>query len=302
MLAGLLESPIRARLGTGLGRRESWALVLLLALGASGAKVVLLPMVGAGLFVRLALVWLRARKLEPTAAIGLALCIDLLGGRARALRGLGGGLRLGIGGTYEQMPASSYCAMRFPTPLAAEGSVLGDQFGSRHGAAAGCTAAGPGLVLPAGGRLGQGKGVLARDDGNRPARLLFTENYSGSALYFASRRDCGDPLAAAGLCRLAGPTRWAGARAGRAGVCWPRLRGLLFLCAVAYGSGNWRWTGARCRALALAYGSLAIGLAGARHLVAAGTRPQAARACAACGRRRDRGGDSRAGCCSSTRY
>ena len=172
LLAGLLDPPVRARIGAALSRRESWALVVALALGASGAKVVILPLVGAGLFACLALVWLRARKPEPTALIGLACCIGIFAVAVLVLYApSGGGMRLGIGGNFDQMPALLLVRDALSGSPAADAAFWAVKVVHRHGPAARRASARPGLVLPAQREAGQGRGISAWDDGSRGARF-----------------------------------------------------------------------------------------------------------------------------------
>ena len=273
LLAGLLEPRVRARIGGALGRRESWALVIVLALGASGAKVVALPLVGAGLFACLALVWLRARKLEPTALIGLALCLGIFAAAVLVLYATaGGGMRLGIGGSFEQMPALLLRARRALRLPCGRCGVLGDQAGSVHGAAGRRAPARPGLVFPAGRAGGQGRGIPAWHDGNRdacvPARRARLERH---LLLRLLRGDRCDPARGHGALpgggRLAQRTRGvAKARSARRGRVAARpLPGRLR--ELAAGAGRAPAAGLRARL----WGACDRAC-DARHLVAAGTR------------------------------
>ena len=262
LLAGLLEPRVRARIGAALGRRESWALVLLLALGAGGAKVVALPLVGAGLFACLALIWLRTRRLEPTALSGLALCMVVFAAAVAVLYGTeGGGMHLGIGGNYERMPALILVRDVIPDSLAAEAAFWG--IGSALATVLLLGAPLLGLVwyFRRGGRLGEVEAFLLGTAAAGVLALVFAEHDSGSALYFPCYGViAATPLAAAGLCRVAGD--WIGGREGprRPGVL-VAVAWLLCLCAVAYVSWQLTLDGRPLRAYALAYGALAIGLA-----------------------------------------
>ena len=262
VLAGLLEPAVRARLGAALGRREAWVLVLVLALGASGAKVVVLPLVGAGLFACLALVWLRARRLEPTALSGLALCIVLFAATVAVLYGTeGGGLRLGVGGNYELMPALFTVRDQIPDSLVAEVAFWG--IGSVLGTVLLLAAPLLGLVwyFRRGGQLGSVEAFLLGTTVAGGLVFVFFVHDVGASFYFVSYGViAATPLAAAGLCRVTGP--WIAGREGPrgpgllVGAAW-----LLALCAVAYVSWQLALEDHTVWAYALAYGALAAGLA-----------------------------------------
>ena len=262
LLAGLLEPRVRARIGGALGRRESWALVIALALGAAGAKVVALPLVGAGLFACLALVWLRARKLEPTALIGLALCLGIFAAAVLVLYATGGGgMHLGIGGSFEQMPALLLVRDALPDSLAAEVALWGIKLILFTVLLVGAPLLGLVWYFRRGGQVGKVEAFLLGTTATGMLAFLLAEHDSSATFYFAFYGViAATPLAATGLCRVAGD--WLSGREGsrRPGLlvaaAW-----LLALCLVVYVSWQLALDGRPLRAYGLAYGALAIGLA-----------------------------------------
>jgi hypothetical protein len=238
LIAGLLAPAIRERLGGAMSARSAWTAVVILALGAAGAKVVALPLLCAGLAACIAMGLLRRRDLQPVAARCLALLAGVFLVAVFALYGTdGGGMRLGAGGNYELVPALVQLRDSFGDSFGAEllfwglGSVL-------------CTIlllAAPllGLVFyfRRGGRLGDVEAFLLGMTLAGVLAFVFLEHDVGASFYFLFYGVvAASPLAAAGLCRLAGG--WLSERGG------PRRSEVLVLalapCAVAV-VAYWSW-------------------------------------------------------------
>ena len=103
----LLDRSIERRLG--FPRPVAWALLTLFLLGAGGAKVVALPLFISGLGLYLALDWARTRRIDPTAAVMLALSLMIGAGTYFALYagGSGGELELSPGAIFEHLDSLS---------------------------------------------------------------------------------------------------------------------------------------------------------------------------------------------------
>jgi hypothetical protein len=261
LLAGLLRTEVRARLGPGISTRAGWVMVAILAAGAAGAKVVALPMLCAGLAACLGLAWLRRRSLQPTALRAVALLAGMFLVAVLALYGTsGGGMRLGAGGNFELMPALLQLRDSFGDGTVVE--VLFWGVGSLLCAVLLLAAPLLGLVwyFRRGGGLGDVEAFLLGMTLAGFIAFVFIEHDVAASFYFTFYGViAASPLAAAGLCRLAGP--WLQGREGS------RATGLAVaavwgagVCAVAYWSWQEAILGRTATAYAIAYAALLAGL------------------------------------------
>jgi len=122
VLAALLDPAISARLPSGLrGRTELWAVLVLLLIGAGGAKSAIMPALIGGLVLYLGWGRLRGSRFDPTALPALGLCLILFVVFYLLMyRGGSLGLQIDPPATIKQMPPLERLHEQWPGGLLAD--------------------------------------------------------------------------------------------------------------------------------------------------------------------------------------